>query len=186
MELPLSQLSAALAVRARRTVSSHHRRRLVSRALQQRRRDQQSPQFKKRMRQRNAIEGTISELARARGLRCSRSVARREWGGPDRGFAKVELQNLFIDTACNIKRWLRRPKLTLISTSYSSTTSSKESKLFVGYPGWLSRFSYPYSRSKLSSSSLTAVTSVLQQNQDSRFERGRLNLFSNSICFQSS
>jgi hypothetical protein len=138
------------------------------------------------MRQRNAIEGTISELARARGLRCSRSVARREWGGPDRGFAKVELQNLFIDTACNIKRWLRRPKLTLISTSYSSTTSSKESKLFVGYPGWLSRFSYPYSRSKLSSSSLTAVTSVLQQNQDSRFERGRLNLFSNSICFQSS
>ena len=59
------------------------------------------------MRQRNAIEGTISELARARGLRCSRSVARREWGGPDRGFAKVELQNLFIDTACNIKRWLR-------------------------------------------------------------------------------
>jgi hypothetical protein len=56
----------------------------------------------------------------------------------------------------------------------------------VGYPGWLSRFSYPYSRSKLSSSSLTAVISVLQQNQDSRFERGRLNLFSNSICFQSS
>jgi NAD(P)-dependent dehydrogenase (short-subunit alcohol dehydrogenase family) len=24
-----------------------------------------------------------------------------------RGFAKVELQNLFIGTACNIKRWLR-------------------------------------------------------------------------------
>jgi transposase len=65
--------------------------------LQQRRRDQQSPQFKKRMRQRNAIEGTISELARAHGLRRSRY----------RGFAKVELQNLFIGTACNIKRWLR-------------------------------------------------------------------------------
>ena len=58
--------------------------------LQQRRRDQQSPQFKKRMQQRNAIEGTISELARAH-----------------RGFAKVELQNLFIGAACNIKRWLR-------------------------------------------------------------------------------
>jgi hypothetical protein len=42
------------------------------------------------MQQRNAIEGTISELARAH-----------------RGFAKVELQNLFIGTACNIKRWLR-------------------------------------------------------------------------------
>lgn len=65
--------------------------------LQQRRRDQQSPQFKKRMQQRNAIEGTISELARAHGLRRSRY----------RGFAKVELQNLFIGTACNIKRWLR-------------------------------------------------------------------------------
>jgi Transposase DDE domain len=65
--------------------------------LQQRRRDQQSPQFKKRMLQRNAIEGTISELARAHGLRRSRY----------RGFAKVELQNLFIGTACNIKRWLR-------------------------------------------------------------------------------
>jgi transposase len=65
--------------------------------LQQRRRDQQSPQFKKRMRQRNAIEGTISELVRAHGLRRSRY----------RGFAKVELQNLFIATACNIKRWLR-------------------------------------------------------------------------------
>jgi hypothetical protein len=65
--------------------------------LQQRRRDQQSPQFKKRMHQRNAIEGTISELARAHGLRRSRY----------RGFAKVELQNLFIGTACNIKRWLR-------------------------------------------------------------------------------
>ena len=65
--------------------------------LQQRRRDQQNPQFKKRMLQRNAIEGTISELARAHGLRRSRY----------RGFAKVELQNLFIGTACNTKRWLR-------------------------------------------------------------------------------
>jgi Transposase DDE domain len=65
--------------------------------LQQRRRDQQTEQFKARMQQRNAIEGTISELARAHGLRRSRY----------RGFAKVELQNLFIATACNVKRWLR-------------------------------------------------------------------------------
>ena len=49
------------------------------------------------MLQRNAIEGTIGELVRAHGLRRSRY----------RGFAKVELQNLFIGTACNIKRWLR-------------------------------------------------------------------------------
>jgi hypothetical protein len=65
--------------------------------LQQRRRDQQTEQFKERMQQRNAIEGTISELARAHGLRRSRY----------RGFAKVKLQNLFIGTACNVKRWLR-------------------------------------------------------------------------------
>jgi Transposase DDE domain len=47
------------------------------------------------MHQRNAIEGTISELSRAHGLRCSCY----------RGFAKVQLQNLFIASACNIKRW---------------------------------------------------------------------------------
>jgi hypothetical protein len=107
MELPLSQLSAALTVCARRTASSHYRSRSVSRAFAAARRDQQSPQFKKRMLQRKAIEGRISELARAHGLRRSRY----------RGFAKVKLQNLFIGTACNIKRccrsW-RRPK----STSY--------------------------------------------------------------------
>jgi Transposase DDE domain len=65
--------------------------------LQQRRRDQQTEQFKERMQQCNAIEGTISELARAHSLRRSRY----------RGFAKVELQNLFIGTASNVKRWLR-------------------------------------------------------------------------------
>jgi transposase len=73
-------------------VGQHHE------LLQQRRRDQQTQKFKERMHQRNAIEGTISELTRAHGLRRSRY----------RGFAKVELQNLFIATACNVKRWLRR------------------------------------------------------------------------------
>jgi hypothetical protein len=69
--------------------------------LQQRRREQQTERFKERMQQRNAIEGTISELTRAHGLRRSRY----------RGFAKVELQNLLIagclQRACNVKRWLR-------------------------------------------------------------------------------
>jgi hypothetical protein len=50
-----------------------------------------------RMHQRNAIEGTLSELTRGHGLRRSRY----------RGFGKVELQNLLIGTACNVKRWLR-------------------------------------------------------------------------------
>jgi hypothetical protein len=75
--------------------------------LQQRRRDQQTKEFKKRMRQRSAIEGTISELARAHGLRRSRY----------RGFAKVELQNLFIATACNVKRWLQ--SLTEVKIGYN-------------------------------------------------------------------
>jgi len=73
-------------------VGQHHE------LLQQRRRDRQTQTFKERMHQRSAIEGTISELTRAHGLRTSRY----------RGFAKVELQNLFIATACNVKRWLRR------------------------------------------------------------------------------
>jgi hypothetical protein len=74
--------------------------------LQQRRRDQQTEEFKERMHQRSAIEGTISELARAHGLRTSRY----------RGFAKVELQNLFIGTACNVKRWLRILAVTKIGS----------------------------------------------------------------------
>jgi len=66
--------------------------------LQQRRREQQSQEFKLRMHQRNAVEGTISELVRAHGLRRARY----------RGFARVDLQNQMIAAACNIKRWLRR------------------------------------------------------------------------------
>jgi transposase len=65
--------------------------------LQSRRREQQTPEFRLRMHRRNAIEGTLSELVRGHGLRRSRY----------RGFAKARLQNLFIATACNIKRWLR-------------------------------------------------------------------------------
>jgi transposase len=72
-------------------VGEHHE------LLQQRRIEQRTEAFEQRMHQRNAIEGTISELARGHGLRRSRY----------RGFAKVELQNLLIGTACNVKRWLR-------------------------------------------------------------------------------
>jgi hypothetical protein len=49
------------------------------------------------MHQRNGIEGTISELTRAHGMRRNRY----------RGLAKARFQNLFIATACNIKRWLK-------------------------------------------------------------------------------
>jgi len=66
--------------------------------LQSRRQEQQTPAFKERMKHRNAIEGTQSELARAHGLRHARY----------RGLTKVKLQNYFIGAACNVKRWIRR------------------------------------------------------------------------------
>jgi transposase len=65
--------------------------------LQKRRREQKAPVFLERVKKRNGIEGTHSELVRAHGLRRTRY----------RGKAKVDLQNQFIGTACNIKRWLR-------------------------------------------------------------------------------
>jgi transposase len=65
--------------------------------LQKRRREQNTPAFLARMKIRNGIEGTQSELVRAHGLRRARY----------RGKAKVDLQNQFIGAACNIKRWLR-------------------------------------------------------------------------------
>jgi len=66
--------------------------------LQARRREMQTDAFKQEMRQRNAIEGTQSELVRAYGLRHARY----------RGKAKVRLQNYLIGAACNIGRLFRR------------------------------------------------------------------------------
>jgi hypothetical protein len=66
--------------------------------LQQRRREMGTEPFKQKMRRRNAIEGTISELARGHGLRRARS----------RGLKKLALQNHLIGAACNAKRWVRR------------------------------------------------------------------------------
>jgi hypothetical protein len=73
-------------------VGEHHT------ALQARRQEQQTEAFQQRMKHRNAIEGTQSELVRAHGLRRARY----------RGLAKVKLQNYFIGAACNVKRWIRR------------------------------------------------------------------------------
>jgi transposase len=74
------------------TVGEHHT------TLQTRRQEQQTKPFQQRMKHRNAIEGTQSELVRSHGLRRARY----------RGLAKARLQNYFIGAACNIKRWLRR------------------------------------------------------------------------------
>jgi len=67
-------------------------------ALQARRVEQQTEAFVEESKQRNAIEGTQSELVRAHGLRRARY----------RGLAKVRLQNYFVGAACNAKRWIRR------------------------------------------------------------------------------
>lgn len=73
-------------------VSEHHT------ILQTRRREQQTAPFQQRMKHRNGIEGTQSELVRAHDLRRARY----------RGLPKVRLQNYLAGAACNIKRWLRR------------------------------------------------------------------------------
>ena len=74
------------------TVSEHHT------LMQARRREQRTEIFKKSMRARNGVEGTISELARGHGLRRSRY----------RGLAKTRLQNYLIGAACNLRRWSAR------------------------------------------------------------------------------
>ncbi|MBI5119096.1 transposase, partial [Candidatus Poribacteria bacterium] len=66
--------------------------------IQSRRQEQKTEAFKKDMRHRNAIEGTISELCRGYGLRHCRY----------RGINKTRLQSHMIAAACNIKRWWRR------------------------------------------------------------------------------
>jgi hypothetical protein len=89
-------------------VGEHHT------ALQARRREQVTPEFKQRMRHRNAIEGTQSELVRAHGLRRARY----------RGLAKVRLQNYFAGAACNIKRWVRREIWNLRRAVSATTTAA--------------------------------------------------------------
>ncbi len=65
--------------------------------VQRRRREMKAPGFRERMHQRNGIEGTISELARA-GMRRTRY----------KGLAKTRLGNHMLGAGCNVKRWLRR------------------------------------------------------------------------------
>ena len=73
-------------------VGEHHT------VLQARRQEQKTPEFKERMKHRNGIEGTQSELVRRHGVRRARY----------RGLGKVRLQSYFIGAACNVKRWIRR------------------------------------------------------------------------------
>jgi len=72
-------------------VGEHHE------LLQARRREMKTDAFVGQMKRRAAVEGTISELVRAHGLRRARY----------RGLRKVALQNWLTGAACNVKRWLR-------------------------------------------------------------------------------
>jgi hypothetical protein len=87
-------------------VGEHHT------VLQARRREQVTPEFKQRMKHRNAIEGTQSELVRAHGLRRARY----------RGLSKVRLQNYLAGAACNVKRWIRREIWNLRRAVLAATT----------------------------------------------------------------
>jgi hypothetical protein len=93
-------------------VTEHHS------LLQARRLEQQTPAFRERMKHRNGVEGTQSELIRAHGMRQARY----------RGLSKVRLQNYFIGAACNVKRWFRREawklQQTLAPVAAAATASS--------------------------------------------------------------
>ena len=65
--------------------------------LKQRREESKTVAFRKSMKRRPPVEGTISEMVRAHGLRRSRY----------RGLAKNHLQNLMIGTAVNLKRLVK-------------------------------------------------------------------------------
>jgi hypothetical protein len=73
------------------SLSEHHAR------LEARRAEAQTAAFKTRLKTRAAIEGTISELVRAHGLRRHRY----------RGAAKRHFENLLKGAACNLKRLAR-------------------------------------------------------------------------------
>ena len=73
-------------------VSEHHMTVQARRALCK------TPEYRNRMRRRNAVEGTHSELVRGYGLRRCRY----------KGRSKTGLQAQFTATACNLRRWARR------------------------------------------------------------------------------
>jgi len=65
--------------------------------LKERREESRTQSFKQAMKRRPPVEGTISEMVRAHGLRRSRY----------RGLAKTHIQNLMIGTALNLKRLVK-------------------------------------------------------------------------------
>ena len=66
--------------------------------VQARRKLCKTPEYQKRMRRRNGIEGTNSECKRAYGMRNCRY----------RGLQKTDLQMQMTGAACNLRRWAKR------------------------------------------------------------------------------
>jgi hypothetical protein len=97
-ECPLREQCVAPQQKHRTIVVGEHHS-----ALQARRQEQKTEAFKERMKHRNGIEGTQSELVRGHGLRRAHY----------RGLVKAKLQNYFVGAACNVKRWLRREAWTI-------------------------------------------------------------------------
>jgi len=89
-------------LRSRCTTAKGGRRALVvglhHDLLQARREEMKTEEFKTRMKRRNGVEGTVSELTRGYGMRRTRY----------RGLKKTALANYFIGAACNASRWIRR------------------------------------------------------------------------------
>ena len=81
--------------------------------LQARRQEQQTEAFAQRMKNRNAIEGTQSELVRGYGMRHARY----------RGVSKSQLQNYLIGAAGNVQRWIRREIWSLRQSALSAVTA---------------------------------------------------------------
>src|SRR4029453_3046638 len=64
--------------------------------VEKRRAEMRKPEFSKKMKPRNGIEGTHSELVRGHGLRQTKY----------RGLSRVRLSHYFMGAACNVKRYL--------------------------------------------------------------------------------
>lgn len=80
--------------------------------LKARREECQSQSFKEAMKRRPPVEGTISEMVRAHGLRRSRY----------RGILKTHLQNLMIGAALNVKRLIKAISLSKSSEKHQLAT----------------------------------------------------------------
>ena len=118
-----------------RCTTSKEGRRVLSVSLrhdlvQARRIEMLTPAFKERMKQRNAMEGTVSELVR-NGMRRTRY----------RGLKKTNLANLLYGAACNIRRWLRLIAWTIDHGGSQRAAAQKRGGFSAGFRSPLPLFS---------------------------------------------